>query len=239
MSHVPPFPPDPPRAPRARRRTVWVALVFAVAPLLAGAASRTQTSRPVELIETRPIESTLGNPALAPALETWLAMFRGATRSIDLKGLARDRDQLWAEAVADFKAGLRWHLDPEKDALALRQASLAQESVRERDAWEACIQTHLSQQQSDFVTTGELLKACGVERDRWALAEQRRVGSIIKGLGWQRRQPYDELAPFARLALAIDFAAVKVYQVACEEQAQPGSGDPLDVVTLNALELAE
>ena len=111
-----------------------------------------------------------------------------ATRSIDLKGLARDRDQLWAEAVADFKAGLRWHLDPEKDALALRQASLAQESVRERDAWEACIQTHLSQQQSVFVTTGELLKACGVERDRWALAEQRRVGSIIKGLGWQRRQ---------------------------------------------------
>jgi phosphatidylserine/phosphatidylglycerophosphate/cardiolipin synthase-like enzyme len=41
---------------------------------------------PIQLIETRPIETTLGNPDLPAALDTWLAMIRGARRSIDLEG---------------------------------------------------------------------------------------------------------------------------------------------------------
>ncbi len=88
MSHFhesPPAAPRPRPRPRARRRTVWAALVVALAPLLAGAATRTAPESLVELIETRAIESTLGNPALAPTLETWLAMIRGARRSIDLE----------------------------------------------------------------------------------------------------------------------------------------------------------
>lgn len=85
MSHLPETSSDRSRMPRARRRTVWAALVLALAPLLAGAAIRTQPARPIELIETRPIETTLGNPALASTLETWLEMIRGARRSIDLE----------------------------------------------------------------------------------------------------------------------------------------------------------
>ena len=38
---------------------------------------------------------------------------------IDLDGLARDRDQLWAEAIVRFKAGAKWWLEtPELEALA-------------------------------------------------------------------------------------------------------------------------
>jgi predicted P-loop ATPase len=112
----------------------------------------------------------------------------GVDSPIDLDGLARDRDQLWAEAVATFRAGQRWHLDPIEDEKALRQATAAQEFVRERDAWEACILAYIEKEHPQFVTSGDLLTACGVERSRWGLAEQRRVSAIIRGLGWQKRQ---------------------------------------------------
>ena len=40
-------------------------------------------------------------------------------RMIDLDGIERDRDQLWAEAVARYKAGAKWWLEtPELEALA-------------------------------------------------------------------------------------------------------------------------
>jgi predicted P-loop ATPase len=37
---------------------------------------------------------------------------------IDLDGLLRDREQLWAEAVAAYRAGERWHLDRDEAELA-------------------------------------------------------------------------------------------------------------------------
>jgi len=105
---------------------------------------------------------------------------------IDLPGLARDRDQLWAEAVADFKTGQRWHLDRVEDEKELREATAAQESVRERDPWESLVQRYLAREQPTFVTSGDLLRVCEIEPSRWGVGEQRRVGAIIRGLGWTR-----------------------------------------------------
>ncbi len=51
---------------------------------------------------------------------------------IDIAKLAADRDQLWAEAVAAYKAGRKWWLPPE---LEQAQADAAQE-FKEHDAWE-------------------------------------------------------------------------------------------------------
>lgn len=46
----------------------------------------------------------------------WVAAVEPGRR-VDVEGLARDRDQLWAEAVAALRAGEEWHLTPEEEAL--------------------------------------------------------------------------------------------------------------------------
>ena len=56
--------------------------------------------------------------------------------SIDIDAIARDRDQLWAEAVAAYHAGETWWLDDDE----LRSAAEAeQEQRRIADPWEAII----------------------------------------------------------------------------------------------------
>ena len=59
----------------------------------------------------------------------------GRSRScrIDLDGLARDRDQLWAEAMHFYHAGERWRL--EDDGL-IATATAEQAARREDDPWE-------------------------------------------------------------------------------------------------------
>jgi phosphatidylserine/phosphatidylglycerophosphate/cardiolipin synthase-like enzyme len=42
-------------------------------------------TRPVEFVETRPVETTLGNPALPTALERWIQVFESAQRTIDVE----------------------------------------------------------------------------------------------------------------------------------------------------------
>lgn len=54
-------------------------LALLVAPF-AGAAGP-----PVQLVETRPVETRLGNPALPAALPVWLEMIRGARESLDFE----------------------------------------------------------------------------------------------------------------------------------------------------------
>ena len=84
-------PPSPaaPRPARVRARHLAGALLSLLLPcgLVAGAAlpAARAATPPVELVETRPIESTLGNPALPSALGTWIKLFEGATRSLDLE----------------------------------------------------------------------------------------------------------------------------------------------------------
>jgi phosphatidylserine/phosphatidylglycerophosphate/cardiolipin synthase-like enzyme len=40
---------------------------------------------PVQLVETRPVESTLGNPALPAAQPLWIEMIRGSKRTLDIE----------------------------------------------------------------------------------------------------------------------------------------------------------
>ena len=54
------------------------------------------------------------------------------TKPCDIEALARDRDQLWAEAMHDYTSDGKWYLD---DPDLLRQATAEQDARREDDPW--------------------------------------------------------------------------------------------------------
>ncbi|MBP7003530.1 VapE domain-containing protein [Amaricoccus sp.] len=127
--------------------------------------------------------------------------------TIDIEALARDRDQLWAEAVARFRAGAIWWLDtPELIAAATSE----QEKRYQADAWDDLIERWLSNEVRTTgggypgyeppvketvlrvaplvdVSIGEILEqAIGIEPARWTKGDQMRVGAYLRAKGWVR-----------------------------------------------------
>jgi predicted P-loop ATPase len=106
---------------------------------------------------------------------------------IDLKALARDRDQLWAEAVVRFRDGAVWWLEtPELEALAT-----AEQAARfEVDAWAETVSDWLLGR--DDVSVGEVLVgALGVPQEGWSQTAQNRVAAILASptTGFKRYRP--------------------------------------------------
>lgn len=65
-----------------RYRLIFPLLVAAVA--IAAAAAK-PAAPPLQLGETRPVETTLGNPALPAAADVWVGMIRGAQHTLDIE----------------------------------------------------------------------------------------------------------------------------------------------------------
>jgi predicted P-loop ATPase len=132
---------------------------------------------------------------------------------IDIDALARDRDQLWAEAVARFRAGAIWWID---DPALLAEAREEQDRRYQSDAWDDLIEhwlTHEIRTVSDGfpdygnsrtervqraepladVSVGEILEeAIGLEPARWTRGDQMRVSAYLKANGWERYRRRDE-----------------------------------------------
>jgi predicted P-loop ATPase len=117
------------------------------------------------------------------------------TGRIDLNGLRRDRDQLWAEAVAAWKA------NPTPEALVLPPglhvaAAAAQEERREEDPWEGPIRDYLDacaeREPRRIVTISELLgRALRKSDDSQTKYDAARVREIVERLGgWQHPGPW-------------------------------------------------
>ena len=100
---------------------------------------------------------------------------------IDLKGIGRDRDQLWAEAVAQFKAGTPWWI-ADTDVIKLVRDEQASRYVD--DPWQEPI-TKFVASQTD-VSIGEVLCDLLIERGRWTQSDQNRAARCLKVLGWER-----------------------------------------------------
>jgi hypothetical protein len=104
---------------------------------------------------------------------------------IDTDALARDRDQLFAEAVHLYREGGKWwpdqrfeneHIQPQQDARY------------EADAWEQAISEWLGSR-----TTGEPVTLLSVAREalhletpRIGTSDQRRIAAALERLGWVR-----------------------------------------------------
>lgn len=100
---------------------------------------------------------------------------------VDLGALRRDRDQLWAEAVAAFRAGERWW----PDERMARAAAEQQESRRITDPWqEPVLEWTVGRQ--EVAVGGALRDAVGLSLDRHDQKAQNRVASILRTAGWER-----------------------------------------------------
>ena len=105
-------------------------------------------------------------------------------REIAIDDLARDRDQLFAEAVQAFSAGEAWW--PDKDFEAEHIAP-EQEARYEADAWEPMIEEWLTYRNE--TTVGEVaMGALNFERPKLGTADQRRVTAILVRLEWTRSE---------------------------------------------------
>jgi len=129
--------------------------------------------------------------------------------AIDLDGLRRDRDQLWAEAVVRYREGAIWWL---QDPALIAMAEEAQIERMQSDAWDGLIERWIGfqrrrvnrgyagyddWQEEEFrrssplsdVSVGEILEqAIGVEPGHWSRADQMRVTAWLKANGWRRYQ---------------------------------------------------
>jgi putative DNA primase/helicase len=111
----------------------------------------------------------------------WPVMVNGA---IDLVKLRAWRDQLWAEAVAAFKAGEQWHLTAEEEQLREEQAP----THSEEDVWTAPIAEWLLKEGGQWILIPDVLDEClKVPKAQQHDGMGRRVGRILVKLGWSRK----------------------------------------------------
>jgi predicted P-loop ATPase len=100
--------------------------------------------------------------------------------TIDLEALARDRDQLLAEAVSLFQSGAHWWPGRGFEAEVIRPQ---QEARYEADIWERIIRDYLSGRYE--VTTLEIANvALQIQVGMIQTATNRRIASILRNLGW-------------------------------------------------------
>ncbi len=118
--------------------------------------------------------------------------------TIDIDALARDRDQLWAEAVARFRAGAIWWLDtPELIAAATAE----QEKRYQADAWDALIDHWLTHEIRTVAAASRLRAPRHRERAARGTAH-RRVGGRDPRAGHRARTgALDPRRPDARRRL--------------------------------------
>ena len=99
---------------------------------------------------------------------------------IDVAALARDRDQLWAEAVVAYQAGERWWLEGEvektaRDEVAARQAD---------DPWAADVARAVAGW--DEVATKQVLAALDFKTKDMTQQDGKRVAKELVKLGWHK-----------------------------------------------------
>ncbi len=103
----------------------------------------------------------------------------------DVAAIARDRDQLFAEAVVRYRAGEPWHLDAEHAALLME----AQRAFEVPEAWESVLAPWVDRQDRPFTVEDALRDGLGLPVDRWDARRRQRVGKALARLGCTKVRP--------------------------------------------------
>lgn len=137
---------------------------------------------------------------------------------IDHDALARDRDQLWAEAVRRYQSGCSWWLDAADEEQA---ASLVVERTAD-DPWEAKVLQIADKR--DVVYTREILNVMEIELPQQNKAMSMRVTGILTRANWVRDGKFTDVA---RRGLARyrnpAYLALKARVVVAEPDGDPSS----------------
>lgn len=121
---------------------------------------------------------------------------------IDVDALARDRDQLWAEAVSQYRGGAVWWLETQE---LIQEAEQQQSDRYEEDPWHGLIAAWIENPQERRDQTGhpvaeltsddksvciaDILNHCiGKRQDQWTQGDQNRVARCLRALKWERFQ---------------------------------------------------
>lgn len=129
------------------------------------------------------------NGTINPEGNAYLRDVTGARRfwplevgRIDLAAISNDRDQIWAEAVALFRAGVEWWVQDDEQAAV----EVEQEKRSDVDAWVDVIAPMLKHPKS--ITQVEIFKGIGLLTKDIEYRHAARVGRIMKKLGWLHRR---------------------------------------------------
>ncbi|WP_321473020.1 VapE domain-containing protein [uncultured Paludibaculum sp.] len=105
---------------------------------------------------------------------------------IDLAAIERDRDQLWAEAVALYQDGAKWWFE---DHQIIRDAMEEQAARFNEHPWQEPLQKWLaSREDDDLITMDRLLNVLDVPQSQWTQRAKNDVGRCLKALGWEPKQ---------------------------------------------------
>jgi predicted P-loop ATPase len=99
-----------------------------------------------------------------------------------IEELKRDRDQLFAEAMAAFGAGERWWPDREFESEFIEPE---QDRRYEEDAWVQPIRDWLAVREKTTLVD-MIVEALGMERKSVGRAHQNRAMAVMSRLGWER-----------------------------------------------------
>lgn len=111
----------------------------------------------------------------------WPVTCRGTA---DIEWLRANRDQLWAEAVARYRAREPWHLDEAK----LREQAAAEQLARvQRDAWQDRLERWLIGREETSVAE-VLEKFLDLPPAKWDSAIQARAGRALILAGWVKHR---------------------------------------------------
>ena len=106
---------------------------------------------------------------------------------IDRDGIERDRDQLWAEAVARFRDGAPWWLETsELEALA----AVEQAARFKTDVWKEPVEKWLGKNKKKDVSVAEVLeRTLGIAPQDQTQSAMNRVADILTDLGFRPIRP--------------------------------------------------
>jgi putative DNA primase/helicase len=106
----------------------------------------------------------------------------GAT--IKIEELTKDRDQLWAEAVAKYRKSETWWLDSQS---AIDAATEEQQERYNADAWDNLIAQFIAFYNLSDVSIDQILIGCLCkEKSKWTQGDKNRIARSLKGLKWER-----------------------------------------------------